>query len=488
MKGKICSNLIQLLLSGLFALCFLFTSCYKPHAFLSQGGMLSFSEDTLKFDTVFSTSKTATHLLKVYNKENQFVKISIGLKNGNSSSYDLSIDGKTGKKINDIELAPFDSVFVFLTMLTDSNTEDLPFVVEDVLQAQLNENTFEIPIIGYAQNAYYITDSVLSTMTFATDRPYVIVNSALVAEGATVTIPAGVKIYMHRNSRLFVQGTLKMMGTLENKIEVQGDRIDRNIYVGSYEDVPGEWGGIYFLSQSHNNEINYAIIKNGGLSTTVGSASTLPAVIQVDEDTKKDGTPKLKLNNTIIKNAVAYGLIAFQSSIVAENCVIVNSQDLTLALLQGGNYQFYDCTIGSPGGIKFFSRMSGTVSVAVQNYYALSATTYAAADLNALFKNCIIFGYNEEEFVAAKKDDFSTVITLDHCLIKHKEPLPTFVSTSALVENQDPLFLDLSKSDFRVITGSPAINKGIAAGVLSLDINGISRSATPTIGAYEFQP
>ncbi len=488
MKGKFQTRWIQFLLSGLIAFCFLFTSCYKPHSFLSQGGQLSFSEDTLKFDTVFSTAKTATHLLKVFNKENQFVKISVGLKNGNASAYDLSIDGKTGKKINDIELAPLDSVFVFVTMLADSNAEDLPFVVEDVLQAQLNENTFEIPILGYAQNAYYITDSVLSTMTFATDRPYVIVNSALVAEGATVTIPAGVKIYMHRNSRLFVQGTLKMMGTLENKIEVQGDRIDRNIYVGSYEDVPGEWGGIYFLSQSHNNEINYAIIKNGGLSTTVGSSSTLPAMIQVDEDTKKDGTPKLKLNNTIIKNAIAYGLIAFQSSIVAENCVIINSQDLTLALLQGGNYQFYDCTIGSPGGIKFFSRMSGTVSLAVQNYYALTETTYTGSDLNSNFKNCIIFGYNEEEFVAAKKDDFAASITLDHCLIKHKEPLPAFVSTSALIENQDPLFLDMSKSDFRLNASSPAINKGIAAGVLPLDINGISRSATPTMGAYEFQP
>lgn len=464
------------------------TSCVKKTAYLENGGILGFSEDTLKFDTVFSSTKTSTHVLKIFNKENYFVKVNINLANGDASSYDLSIDGKTGKHIQDIEIGPSDSTMVFVTMKVDPNDEDIPFVVEDRLVAQLNSNEFSIPIIGYAQNAYYINDSVLNTMTFATDKPYVILNSALVAKDAVVTIPEGVKIYMHRNSRLFVQGTLKMMGSLENKIEIQSDRIDRRIYVGSYEDVPGEWGGIYFLSESHNNEIHHAIIKNGGLSTRVGEAQTLPAMIQVDEDTKKDGTPKLKMYNTIIKNSVAYGLVAFESSIEAENCVIVNSQDLTLALLQGGKYVFNDCTIGSPGGIRFFSRMAGTVSVAVQNFYSLTQTTYRGSDLFAQFKNCIIYGYHEEEFIAAAKEDFAVEVILDHCLVRHKEPIPDFVSKSSLIINKDPMFSDLSTSDFRLSESSPLIYKGISAGVLSDDIDGVPRAEKPSIGAYEYKP
>lgn len=464
------------------------SSCIKKTNFLDTGGVLAFSEDTVHFDTVFSSVKTSTHLVKIYNKESQFVKISVALQNGAASSYDLVIDGKTGKAVSDIEIAPLDSTFIFITMNIDPTDEDIPFVVEDRLLARVNEKDYSVPIIGYAQNAYYIKDSVLTTSTLLTDKPYVILNSALVAEGETLTIPAGVKIYMHRNSRLYVMGTLKMLGTKDDKIEMQGDRIDRRIYVGTYDDVPGEWGGIYFFNTSHDNEIHYAVIKNGGLSTRFGEASTLPAMIQVDEDTRKDGTPKLKMYNTVVKNSVAYGVIAFESSIEAENCIITNAQDLTLALLQGGRYDFFDCTIGTPGGIRFFSRVQGAVSVVVQNYYMLTETTYTGSGLAALFRNCIIYGNHEEEFIAAKKDDFPAVVQLDHCLIRHKEPVADFVSQVSVLKNTDPMFKDLSLSDFNLQAGSPVIGKGVGAGILPEDYNGTPRALLPSIGAFEYVP
>lgn len=464
------------------------TSCNKNQQFLEQGGQIAFSTDTILFDTAFSSMKSSTHLVKVYNKESQFLRLDLFLEKGVNASYDITVDGKTGKKVSDIEIAGNDSALVFITMNVDPTDEGIPFIVEDYLVASYNGLSNKIPIVGYAQNAYYINDSVLTTTTLLTDKPYVIINSALVATGETLTIPAGVTVYFHRNSRLYVQGTLKVMGTLSDQVRMQSDRIDRRIYVGSDDDVPGEWGGIYFLPESHDNEIHHATIKNGGLSTQVGGGSTLPAVIQLDKDTRMDGTPKLRMTNTIIKNAVAYGIIAFESSINAENCLIMNCQDINVALLQGGNYLFNDCTIGTMGGIRFFGRSLNAVSVVTQNYYQLTETTFNTADLNVQFNNCIIYGTNEEEFIANKRDGFAANVSLNYCLLKHTDPISDFVTLSNMMYNIDPAFVDISKSDFNLSTSSPVINKGTAAGTIPTDYNGVTRPATPSIGAMEPQP
>lgn len=470
------------------AIALLLQSCVRTPNYLDTGGRLSFSIDTLLFDTVFTEAKSSTHRLWLHNEQSEFVTVSVYLKHGDASSYDLSIDGKTGKHISQIDIAPDDSTLVMVTMYADPTDDDLPFIIEDELIAELNDGLFSIPILGYGQNAYYIRDSVLTTSTFLADRPYVIVQSALVAEGHTLTIPAGATIYMHRDSRLFVQGSLKILGTLENPVHIQGDRIDRRIYVGDYLYLPGEWGGIYFTAESHDNEMHYARIQHGGLSTNVGASTTLPALVQVDEDTRMDGTPKLKMTHTLIHNAVAYGLVAFQSSIEAENCMIMNAQDLTLALLQGGHYRFYDCTIGAPGGHRFFSRSIGSVSVVVQNYYMLTESTYRAADLDAVFQNCILYGRQDEEFIASAKPDYLAAVVLDHCLVKHQESLPDFVTQIGVLRNLDPEFKDLTTSDFNLQASSPVIGKGVTAGVIPTDYNGQARPAVPAIGAVEFQP
>ena len=53
------------------------TSCKKPLSF--SNGNLSFSADTLVFDTVFTTIGSVTKRLKIYNNSNKTLKIASGL-------------------------------------------------------------------------------------------------------------------------------------------------------------------------------------------------------------------------------------------------------------------------------------------------------------------------------------------------------------------------------------------------------------------------
>lgn len=454
----------------------------------TTGGNLSFSVDTLLFDTVFSSTKSSTHIVKIFNNDNKRVKVIVGLGAGTNSPYTLNVDGNIGKQGQEIEIAGEDSAFVFATLLVEPNNDSIPFVVEDRLTARVNGIDFKIPIIGYAQNAYYIRDSVLTTSTLLTDKPYVIINNALVGENETLTIPAGARIYMHADSRLFVQGTLKIQGTATDSVIFQGDRIDRRIYVGDFADVPGEWGGIYFLQESKDNIIDHAILKNGGLSTMIGGQAVLGAMIQLDGGTSGSTAPKLRITNSQVLNSKNYGIIAFASSLYAENCLVAECEQENLALLQGGDYELNDCTIATFGRLRYLQRQSGHIAVVVQNFYAVDQNTFVGSNLNSVFRNCIISGNAQNEFIANKRSDWTASLNLDHCLINYKDPLPDWLSVSNVIKSNTSQFQDLDKGNYHLAADNPAIFAGISAGTISTDLDGVFRTINPSIGAYEFVP
>ena len=63
-----------------------------------------------------------------------------------------------------------------------------------------------------------------------------------------------------KSAGMIVFGTIKINGTLGNEVTFQGDRLD-----SWYKDIPGQWDRIWLMPGSINNEINYAIIKNGNI-------------------------------------------------------------------------------------------------------------------------------------------------------------------------------------------------------------------------------
>ena len=95
------------LLLYLLTICFLvfWSSCRNDLEFSPSTGNLEFSKDTVYLDTVFTNIGSSTYNLKVYNKSNKDIVIpSIGLANGEASSYRLNVDGLPGKAFENIEM------------------------------------------------------------------------------------------------------------------------------------------------------------------------------------------------------------------------------------------------------------------------------------------------------------------------------------------------------------------------------------------------
>lgn len=463
------------LLFSLFLMTF-FYAC-KKETTLTTGGVLEFSTDTLTFDTVFTEYASFTLPVKIYNPQNQKVTISsVRMNDGDNSYFHLNVDGVSGNNVTNIQLAANDSFYVFATVKIDPTDENNPFVIEDDLIATLNGKDFSIPLVAYGQNAHYLSDSVIDqNMTWVNDKPYVILHSALVDSAVTLTIDPGCRIYMNQDSRLFVQGTLIANGTKQDSIIFQGDRLDRSYF--GYEGYPGEWGGLYFFASSTGNILNWVILENCGNATAATAAA-----IQVTGPTTAN---QLTMTNTIIQNSIGFGLLSFTGNIKAQNCLINTCGSQTLALLQGGNYSFDNCDFINYGSDKVSHINEPTA--AVLNYYDISQTERVVGDINASFNNCVIYGSLDDELFCNKDESANYTVSFTNCLLKTQTAIPDYVTVSNSILNQDPLFTDISKWDFRPMNESPMIDAGIFISPISNDLNDQPWIAPFDIGCYQYQ-
>ena len=74
------------------------SSCIEDDFTTSPSDILTFSRDTVSFDTVFTDLGTPTARLLVYNRAKKSVNIShIAFKRGDESNFQVNVDGMTGK-------------------------------------------------------------------------------------------------------------------------------------------------------------------------------------------------------------------------------------------------------------------------------------------------------------------------------------------------------------------------------------------------------
>jgi len=461
-------------------------SCRETEQFTeSPSAKLSFSTDTVQFDTVFTTVGSTTHQFRFYNPNNEAVKTTISLAGGAKSFYRLNIDGESTRELRDYEIMPNDSAYIFVEVNVDPQNSNNPMVIDDSIMFYTNGNQQNVKLQAYGQDVHLYKDSVIDTRTWIADKPYLIYNSILVDSDETLTIEAGAKIYFHNESAMWVLGSLNVKGTAEENVIFQGDRLE-----DAYEYFPGQWygyyrndsleyltGGIHFWQGSKDNIINHAIIKNGVKG------------VQVDYMAESE-KPTLTISNSIIKNMSSVGLMAQTSNVLVSNTVIANCGYYAVLLLYGGHYEFYQSTIGNY--YKFEPRK--TPSLVFNNYYTVNEIN-TAFNFSATFGNCIIYGDQENEFVI----DFDSTggaqfgFLFDHCMMKLEKEFDTSNEDifKEIIRDKDslPRFVDSSIGDFRLDTLSAAKDKGssIYSNAFPIDQDGINRNADgkPDLGAYE---
>lgn len=453
----------------LAALLLLFFSCKKNDKIDTSSGLkLTFSTDTVYFDTVFTTVGSITQKLIVHNENTNKVLISsIQLAGGSASVYKLNIDGISTDFAQNVELPGKDSIYIFVRVTVDPDNQGNPFAVTDSIMFMTNGNQQKVQLLAWGQNANFYRNQILQgNQVWDSLRAHVIYGSLRIDTGSTLTLMPGTKVYFHQKSCLSVSygASLTLAGNLDHPVRFQGDRLDP-----FYRDLPGQWEGIQLESGSKDNNFNYAIIKNGTLGVFVDSIGS-------------SYQPTLRLDNTVIQNMTSDGLLAYGTYIESTNCVITNCGGAAVDVINGGSYDFRQLTVGN----FWTSSVRMSPSIYLSNFtYDTLGNKKPNPLTKAFFGNTIIAGSEAEETGMDSDPSVAFEFTFDHCLIRTLKNTADPLRYIECLVNQDPKFVDIEHDNFEIDSISPAIDKGIPMGV-PFDIKGIDRGSAPDLGAFEY--
>lgn len=508
---------------------FLWNSCDDEIKFRINDNLLEFSKDTVYLDTVFTNIGSSTYNLKVYNNSDDNILIpEIKLANGEDSYYRLNVDGLydqdngNGKRFENIEVLANDSLYIFIETTIDINeinSDQNSFLYDDKIEFLSLNNSQNVELITlvkdaifiypnrYEENQQYVYETLSidfdgdgineetdirgrylnnDELIFTNEKPYVIYGYAAVNQGDELEIEKGSRIHFHENSGIIITngGKIKASGefsidqnVMENEIIFEGDRLEP-----AFENIPGQWGVIWLLDGSLDNEFNYTTIKNAtvGIYTSGG---------------QDNSDYQLNVSNVKILNSSNFGILANASSVNAENTIINKSGQSSFAATYGGRYNINHCTISNYWnyGLRQYP------SLLLNNFFIDSQENqFVNETFEVIISNSIINGNQNIEFLIEQLDDSSLNYKVFNTYIKFNDISNYFTNDMnydfSNIEkyenpylNLTPSFIDPFNNDLRIDQNSELLNLGNInfAEITPFDILNFSRLNSPDLGAYQ---
>ena len=420
---------------------------------------LTFSTDTVLFDTVFTSVGSITKRLYIRNPNDNAIDINnIFLAGASASSYSIIVNGVAGENFDKQRLLGKDSLLVLVKVNIDPKDESLPFLVKDSIVFSTKGLQQDIKLVAYGQDANFLGNVILACNTvWDSPKPYVITNKILIDTLCTLTIKEGVRVFSDQEVTILVKGTLKVEGDAENPVLFRNARLD-------IENAVGQWGGIAFLAGSIDNEINFAVIRNAVIGVLLNT---------IDNDT----IPELVLTNTIIENMSNAGVYSIGSDLLASNVLIDNCVTHLVDNRAGGYVTYRHCTFDNSGSLFFRQEPSMNFT----DYFSSQNGTFQVdGDIRIELSNCIVWGQMKEEFSFDNAAGNEMSIFLSHSILKTEQAFE--INNNIL--NLEPKFVDARAYNFRLDTLSPAKDNGQDL-MISTDLDGEMRDSFPDIGAYE---
>lgn len=489
---------------ALFAVAWLLPSCRKDSQFTNDRVSLVFSDEVVRFDTVFTTLTTSvTKRFTVYNPESKAVKVKIDLEGGGPSPFRINVDGSPGNSFGDVEIAGRDSIFIFVEVRPGASGVNTPFLVEDRVLFNTNGEEQEVRLEVYGQDAvFYRPDQFIQgfppftyvaggfdgngnqicgqTVTWTAEKPIVIFGYAVVDSCNALVIQPGTRIHFHAGAGLWVykNGRLTAEGTVDQRIIFQGDRLEP-----AYQNVPGQWDRIWINEGAamEDNRLAHVEVRNALIGI---QCETFPL-----DPLAPTSAAKLKLDNVSIRNCSAAGILSRNYRIESNNLLVANCGQYCVALTGGGQYYFNHSTIAN---FWSFDVRQTPAFVLTNTVVDINNTLQVRPIEPSEFINGIIHGSNPNEFLIETDAGAPTTLTFTHFLFRTDQPTndsTRFPDQSSIIRNQNPAFVSATSGDLHLTAGSAAIDRGTTSTVEALlDLDGQLRSFPPDLGCYEFVP
>ncbi len=483
-SGKLSFTFI-LLIS--FVLSIGFSACNDEIFSTNPKDKLTFSTDTLAFDTVFTTLGSATSKIMIYNRNNVALKIShLGIAGGKSSPFRINVDGSLNadNQFDNIEIRANDSMYIFVAVTVDPTNTNSPVFIQDSLVFQTNGVFQNVKLQAYGQDMKILRNKyILNDTTLTAEKPYLVYGYVAIDTAKTLTLNPGCKLYFHNNANMIVYGNLKANGTAENPIIMRGDRLDKIKFATPfpYNNVAGQWGGLYLLWKGGNHVIRHVNMNSGYVG-----------IYFSNED--RNVIPTLEITDCRIHNFLMYGLVVQNGNVQVSNSEISNTSSYSV-YLNGGKHTFLQSTIAN-----YFNNSSVQPVSRDKKPAVMIMNLNRVAPMETIFRNCVISGSSENEFSLATRflDQYKGIF--DHCYIRKPDSLnlQQFTKIRWSAKN-DTVFkstrYDYEKNTyFNFMPDSVSPLRGLAdpavAAQFPVDLNGNNRliGNKPDAGAYQWEP
>lgn len=481
-----------------------FSSCRKDEQFTDEPVQLTFSEDTVLFDTVFTELSTSvTKRFTARNPNANAVTVDVSLEGGTASPFRINVDGASGTAFSDVEILGGDSFFVFVEVLPGAGGVNTPFVVEDHVRFHTNGAEQAVALVVWGQDAHHyrpdqsvaglpafsyiaggfddLGNQICEDITWPNDKPYVIYGYGVVDSCSSLTIQPGVRVYFHGSSGLWVyrNGRINAQGTVEERITFQGDRLE-----ALYQDLPGQWDRIWINEGDAglDNVFTNVVIRNSLIGIQCEPVPWLP-----DLPTSAN---KLVLDNVRIENASAAGILSRNYRIESTNLLVADCGQYCIALTGGGQYAFNHATVANYWA---WDVRNTPAFILTNRFTDVNGTVRTAAIEPSTFTNGIIYGANTNEFLLELDAGATTDLIFDHWLFRTDQSTSTaehFPDPGGIFRNQAPGFANTAEADYHLTETGFARDRGVATGDGTFDLDGNLRGADGgfDLGCYEWVP
>lgn len=369
----------------------LLTACSDNDSFTKDPSQrLSFSNDTIRLDTLFSQVPSVTYTFWIHNNSADGLRITEArLENGNLTGFRVNVDGTFLNPVGqNFEVRKGDSLRVFVE-ITSYETHSLgPKLVEDNLMLTLESGTVQkVNLRTYSWDAEKVTNlEVNEDMTIESEKPLVIYGDGIhIAKDATLTL-RNTQLFFHSAAGILVEGRLVADNCL-----LRGDRLDHMFDNLPYDRVSGQWLGIDILCNATGCWLTNTEVRNAWDGIWADSTQVV-------------------LTNSVIHNCRGYALNAHDSNVVLDYVQLSNAERDCL-LLQGCEAVVDHCTLA-----QFYPLVGGRGAAL---HYGPTKR-----DMTLNCRNTLVTGYEDNVVLSDKsdKDSFGVLSYLfENCLLRTPE-------------------------------------------------------------------
>ncbi|MCR4810640.1 MAG: right-handed parallel beta-helix repeat-containing protein [Prevotella sp.] len=355
-----------------------FFACSDDDKFTaSPTAMLTFSADSVKMDTVFSTVGSRTYDFWVYNRCSRGLRLqSVRLRQGNQTGFRVNVDGSyldndLGSIVTGLEVRSGDSLRIFVEFTAAKNQQLTPQMVQDDLLFLLESGVEQRVVLrAYAWDAQLYDSLVVSSDSVIETRQPIVIRQGLRVDSAATLTVRNTSLFFHNKAGADIYGTL-----ITDSVVMRGDRLDHMFDYLPYDRVSGQWRGLRFFSTSFHNELIATEIRNAESGIVCDSASF------------SNDQQRLYMERSVVHNCAGDGLLAFNSWVGLLRCQFSNTQGDCLAFY-GGAAVMDHCTVA-----QFYPFVGGRgAALRFANFYGENAYPLHTMTMT----NSIVTGYDDD--------------------------------------------------------------------------------------------